>query len=580
MLSIEAINMLCLQGESDRVDFKLEQYRFLGGSPEDKSELLKDILAMSNVARIDAAYILIGVEELPNKAGRIVGIRHDDVIDDAMLHQFVNQKTNVTIPFSSYVVASGVLGKDCIQVIEIAPCNEMRPFYLRKDFGKLRASLVYYRDGTSTAIATPDQIKKMGEENAIGMARPVVELPESVVISKDWSAVVVESANYDDLDTEAIAKARKGFAEAHIGRLSVEEVEGWPLPVFLEKTRLAVGGKLTRAALLLLGKSEASIKLSPYVAQLTWNLSDGVSAYEHFGPPFLLTTTRLYRKIRNFQIKILPKGSLLPVVVPKYTEKVVLEPLHNCIAHQDYTRLERILVTEYPDSIEFENAGSFYEGVPEDYIDGFKRPRTYRNRLLAEAMAELHMIDAMGYGIRDVYHSQRIRYLPMPDYKLSGDHVAVRVYGNVVDEAYSRLLISETSISIADVVSLDRVQKHLPIDRKVAAHLRKLRYIEGRGKQVRISSRIAAMTDKRAEYIQLKATEDANLKRMILDYIAQFGGATRSDIDTLLQSKMHEALSEDEKRTKVGNLLTALRVGNKIVNQGTRGKPQWVLVKE
>ena len=67
---------------------------------------------------------------------------------------------------------------------------------------------------------------------------------------------------------------------------------------------------------------------------------------------------------------------------------------------------------------------------------------------------------------------------------------------------------------------------------------------------------------------------------MILDYIAQFGGATRSDIDTLLQSKMHEALSEDEKRTKVGNLLTALRVGNKIVNQGTRGKPQWVLVKE
>ena len=580
MLSIEVIRMLCLRGESDRVDFKCEQYKFVGAPPEDKGELLKDIIAMSNVAREDAAYILIGVKELPDKTGELVGICPADVIDDAMLHQFVNQKTNASIPFSSYVISSGISGRGCIQVVEIAPCNAMRPLYLKKDFGKMKASLVYYRDGTSTAIATPDQIRKMGEEVAIGRARPVVELPEGVVISSDWSAVIVDNANYEDLDDEAVARARKGFAEAHADRISLEEVKGWPLAVFLEKTRLAVGGKLTRAALLLLGKSESSVKLSPYVAQLTWNLSGGVSAYEHFGPPFLLTTSRLYRKIRNFQIKILPRGSLLPVSVPNYTEKVILEPLHNCIAHQDYTKQERIVVTEYPDSIEFENAGTFYEGIPEDYIEGFKRPKAYRNRLLAEVMSELHMIDAMGYGIRDVYRSQRTRYLPMPDYKLFGDHVAVRVYGNIVDEAYSRLLISENDISIADVVSLDRVQKHFPIDKKVAAHLRKLKYIEGRGKQIRISSRIAALTNKRAEYIQLKATEDANLKRMILDYIAQFDVASRADIDTLLLTKMHDALSDEEKRVKVGNLLTALRVSNKIVNRGTRSKSQWVLVKE
>lgn len=578
MLSIEEIRMLCLRGESDKVDFKCEQYKFVGAAPEDKSELLKDIIAMSNVAREDVAYILIGVKELPDKTGEIVGICPNDVIDDAMLHQFVNQKTNASVPFSSYVIPSGIIDRGCIQVVEIAPCNAMRPFYLKKDFGKMKASLVYYRDGTSTAVATPDQIKKMGEEYAIGRARPVVELPEEVKIEQDWSAVVVDDADYSDLDEAAVAQARKGFAEAHIGRVTVEEVGEWPLKVFLEKTKLAIDGRLTRAALLLLGKPESSAKLSPYVARITWNVADQRSAYEHFGPPFLLTTSEIYLKIRNFQIKILPKNSLLPISVPKYVEKVVLEPLHNCIAHQDYAKQERILVTEYPDSVKMENAGTFYDGLPTDYIDGYKRPRRYRNRLLAEAMADLHMIDAMGYGIRDIYQSQKSRYLPMPDYDIGGDHVSVRVYGNVVDEAYSRLLIANADMSIEDVVNLDRVQKHYPISSDAATHLRKLHYVEGRGKQMRISSHVAELTDKRAEYIQMRATDDAHLKGMIIDYLTRYHSASRADINKLLLPKMHEALNESERLSKVGNLLSSLRAKGKIVNRGSRSMPRWEMV--
>ena len=348
--------------------------------------------------------------------------------------------------------------------------------------------------------------------------------------------------------------------------------------MFLEKTKLAVDGKLTRAALLLLGKNESSAKLSPYVARITWNVADEKSAYEHFGPPFLLTTSDIYRRIRNFQIKIQPRNSLLPISVPKYVEKVILEPLHNCLAHQDYAKQERILVTEYADSVKLENAGTFYDGLPTDYIDGYKRPRKYRNRLLAEAMADLHMIDAMGYGIRDIYQSQKTRYLPMPDYDVGGDHVSVRVYGNVVDEAYSRLLIANADISIEDVVNLDRVQKHYPISAEAATHLRKLHYVEGRGKQMRISSHIAELTDKRAEYIQMRATDDVHLKGMIIDYLTRYHSATRSDINKLLLPKMHEALNESERLRKIGNLLSSLRAKGQIVNRGSRGMPRWEMV--
>ena len=579
MLNIDEIQMLCLQGESSRVDFKFEQYKFFKATAEEKDELIKDVCAMANTANQEPSYILIGIEELPNKEGKIVGIAQSDVIDDALLHQFINYKTNKAIPFSSYVVASGIPDRDCLQIIEIAPCGALRPFYLKKNFGRLLANAVYMRDGTSTNVANPEQISAMGEEAALGRARPVIALPEGVTVETDWSACIVEGADFSDLDEDAICQARKGFAEAHTGRVTINEVEGWPLGVLLEKTKLAVDGKLTRAALLLLGKREASVKLSPYVAQITWNLAGERTAYEHFGPPFLLTTTELYRKIRNFQIKILPKNSLLPVSVPKYVEKVVLEPLHNCIAHQDYNRQERIIVTERDDGIVFENAGTFYDGMPNDYVAGIKRPKRYRNRLLAEVMAELHMIDAMGYGIRDVYLSQRERYLPMPDYMISSDHVVVKVYGNVVDESYSRLLIANSDISIGDVVNLDRVQKHLPITPDAISHLRKMGYVESRGKSLRVSSKIAALTDMRAEYIQMRATEDANLKRMILDYLGEYESASRADINKLLFNKIHEALNEEERLVKIGNLLTALRLNGDIVNNGSRKRPEWRLIK-
>ena len=578
MLTRNEIEMLCVRGESVNVDFKREQYKFYDAPPHDKSELLKDIISMANSGHAGPSYILIGVSEQPDKSGKIVGICQGDVIDDAVIHQFVNKKTNRVVPFASYVVASGVEDRDVIQIIEISPCAIQRPFYLLKPFGKMSENAVYYRDGTSTAVASPEQVKAMGEDAALKKAKPVVELPEDVRIERDWSAVVVENAEYSDLDDAAVAQARKGFVEAHMGRITLDEVERWPLEVFLGKVKLAVDGKLTRAALVLLGKSEASVKLSPYVVRITWNLADGNSAYEHFGPPFLLNTSEIYRKIRNFQIKILPKNSLLPISVPKYVEKVILEPLHNCIAHQDYSKQERILVTESVDSVLMENAGTFYDGMPTDYIDGVKRPRRYRNRLLAEAMADLHMIDAMGYGIHDVYQSQKSRYLPMPDYDIGGDHVSVRVYGNIVDEAYSRLLIAHADMSMADVINLDRVQKHLPISSEASTHLRKLHYIEGRGKQVRISSHIAELTDKRAEYIQMRATDDVHLKGMIVEYLKRYHFATREDINKLLFQKMHEALNEKERLNKIGNLLSSLRVSGEIVNRGTRSRPRWELV--
>ena len=155
------LESLLYEEEGTALDFKSAQYPFNGASDNQKAELLKDILAFANSWRRTTAYILIGVEEVKGGRSKVVGVTED--LDDAILHQFVNSKTQRPIEFSYRLFSTGGVK---IGVIEI-PIQE-RPFYLSKRFGKLHEDAVYIRDGSSTRTATPDEIVKMGAEQVLG----------------------------------------------------------------------------------------------------------------------------------------------------------------------------------------------------------------------------------------------------------------------------------------------------------------------------------------------------------------------------------------------------------------------------
>lgn len=399
-------------------------------------------------------------------------------------------------------------------------------------------------------------------------------------ISTDWSAQIVHNATFADLDETAIQKARTLFAQKHANRFTVEEMAAWSLDTFLDRAKLTQNGRITRTTLLLLGKAESAHLLSPHPAQIIWKLEGEERAYEHFGTPFLLTTTQLYQRIRNIQIRLLPAGQLVPHEVSKYDQGIVLEALHNCIAHQDYTRDGRINVIEKPDRLIFENEGAFYEGQPDDYVFGEKTPRRYRNAFLVQAMVELGMIDRIGYGIYRMHKGQAKRYLPLPDYDLSeANAVHMTIYGGVVDPAYSQMLMQKTDLPFTDVLALDRVQKKRPIPDEAIIHLRREKLIEGRKPNFHVSAIIADATDSRADYIRTRALDDEYYKKLITDYLAKFGSASRSDIDEFLKDKLSNALNDYQKARKIGNLLTSMRRSGVIKNEGSRGKPTWKIAE-
>ncbi|MFG0585986.1 RNA-binding domain-containing protein [Pseudomonas sp. zjy_9] len=392
----------------------------------------------------------------------------------------------------------------------------------------------------------------------------------------DWSARVVPGATLEHLDERALSAARESFAKKYANRFELETVLGWPLATFLDRAKLTRDGQLTRTTLLLLGKAEAAHLLSPHPAQLTWRLEGPERAYEHFSPPFLLASSELYRRIRNIQIRILPDDQLLAVELAKYDQKIVLEALHNCIAHQDYSRNGRVVVSEFPDRLVLESEGAFFEGQPGDYIAGTRTPRRYRNPFLAQAMAELNMIDTMGYGIHDMHARQARRFFPMPDYDL-GEPQAVRltIHGQVVDPAYSRLLIQNTDLPLVDVLALDRVQKKLSIADDAVARLRRAGLIEGRKPHFHVSARVAKATASKAEYIRTRAQDDEFYAKLLTDYLERFEQANRADINHLLLDKLSDALDDKQKYNKISGLLTKLRRRGVIVNTGSDTAPCW-----
>lgn len=414
-------------------------------------------------------------------------------------------------------------------------------------------------------------------EHTVALSDPKRDQIRNQTLATDWTAAVVPSATLNDLDPEAIARARKGFAERY-PRLA-SDLSEWDDATFLNKARLTAGGEITRTALLLLGKETSAHLLSPHPAELTWKLNGPEPAYQHFNTPFLLSATSLAKRVRNLQVRLVPPNELIFREISKYEDGSILEALYNCIAHQDYQKNSRVIVTEHVDRLDFISVGSFFDRVPEDYMLSERVPRKYRNPFLVAAMTELNLIDHMGNGIHRIVMDQRRRFLPLPDYDLNEPHeVKLTIHGAVLDGAFTRVLMARPDLSLEDVLALDRVQKKLSLSDGAITRLRKAKLIEGRKPHFYVSAKIAAASGTKAEYIRTRAQDDAHYSRLIADHLTLFNGASRKEIDELLNKYLHESLSERQRRDKVSNLLSKMRRSGQIRNSGTQQKPHWELV--
>lgn len=402
-------------------------------------------------------------------------------------------------------------------------------------------------------------------------------------IGVDWSKEIVKEASIEDLDEEAIKRARELFSKRQKDRKKAQEILKKLSDIeVLNKAGITIKGEITRTALLLLGKSESSYFFDGFIPRLTWtlyNADNTVKTYEHFDMPLLLAVDEVYSRIRNVKYRyIAGQQTLFPDEVDQYEPELIKEIINNCIAHQDYRLRGKINIEEFEDKLVFMNEGAFIPETIEQALESGYKPPYYRNVFLCNAMVNLYMIDTNSMGIPMMYQIQRDKCFPLPTYDLETlNRVKVTVFGKIIDKNYTQLLYSNGDLDIQTVFLLDKVQKKETISKENFRILKKQGLIEGRYPNLFVSFKVADIVGQKADYIRNKGLDDDICKQLIVKALESMGEASKHELMDVLDKALPDVLSENQKSKKISNLLQILKKDGSIDVIGKNRYAKWFL---
>jgi len=536
-----------LQAENEIVEFKEAKNGY------DFGKLGKYFSALSNEANLQkasCAWLVFGVE---NNEHKIVGTKFRTKRSELdNLKKEIADKISNRLTFIE--IHEIILEEGRVILFEIPPAPKGLPIAFEGHY--------YGREGESLGALNIDELERIRVQSTL----------------EDWTAAIVADATITDLDIDAIKKARIEFTKRN--PKYAQEMHTWNDAKFLDKAKLTIKGKITRTALILIGKEEAEHYLGSFV-KIRWNLKTVTNqdkSYEVYSIPLILAVDEVYRTIRNLKYVYLRDGTLFPDEFLRYEPFNIREPLNNAIAHQDYSKKGYINVVEFEDDhLIFSNYGSFLPKSIEDVVLRDTPEENYRNPFLVAAMKNLDMIETQGGGIRKLFNFQKQRFFPMPDFDFSDGKCKATITGKILNEDFARILIKNPSLSLEDTLLLDKVQKKKIISDEGYNYLKKQKFIEGRKPNIYLSYKVieAANNDElKAEYIANRSFDDNHFKDIIIEYIKKFGPTKRKAIDHLIIPKLSAILNEIQKKKKVDNFLTALRGEGKLKTTQMR---IWVL---
>lgn len=516
----------------------------------------EDVMSyVSGIANMEGGDLVIGVED---KTLNIIGtdLTKFNLDKNSAVLKIKENCVNISsegLSVDEYITSDT---QKTVWVIHIPKHLPRKPVYAHKHaWQRIKDSLVFITPERESAILN----ESVSEGNA-----------------SKWTATVLPDATLDDLDPKAILKAREQYKEVYPSK--AKEVDSWDDIKFLNKAKITIKGKITIAAIILLGKEESEHYLLPSVCKIRWPLKNEKGEnldYEIFSIPMILAIDEVGKKIRNTKYEYTIAGNMFPEPpMYRYDVFTLREPLNNAIGHQDYKKDARVEVIEYDnDHLVFQNYGSFLPGSVEKVVLEDSPESIYRNPFLIEAMRNVHMVETEGGGIRKLFEQQRKRFFPMPEYDLSGGKVKVTIDGKVIDEQFAKILVQVPDMSMSDILLLDKVQKQKRLSDDEIKYMRKKKLIEGRKPNVFLSRNIVRQTKDvglKATYVKNKSFDDEYFRKLIIQYLEKFSIAKRSDIDDLLMGKLSDVLTIDQKKNKIKNLLYQLRKNNIIETDHSR----------
>lgn len=367
----------------------------------------------------------------------------------------------------------------------------------------------------------------------------------------DFSQQICFQATIEDLDVSAIQIMKEKYAKKQNNTrfltLSNEQI--------LSDLNLIVDGKVSNAAIILLGKESFIKKVYPQAAiMLEYRHNDSQITFDNriaYNQPFFIMIDQLWHDIdvRNgtFPIK---EGPYI-FNVPYFNEDVIRESINNAVAHRDYRRSSETVIKQYPQKMIIINAGGFPHGVTIDNI--LTAPSTPRNRLLSDVLSKTGIVERSGQGVDKIFYNTLSEGKQAPDYSHSDAFKVELILSSVIhDKAFALFIESiqqnlteDNKLSVFEIIELNKIRDNAQskcLDKAILKQLLERNLIEKRGKTNGIYYILCQsyyeFTENKAEYSKKSDWNLSQMVSIVLPFLGKYNKAKMGDFVKLLDGHL------------------------------------------
>jgi len=420
----------------------------------------------------------------------------------------------------------------------------------------------WMRSGDALVPMSDDRLRRIHEEGG-----------------PDFSAEICAAATHGDLDPAAIEVLRRLWQR----KVPAQDLSNRSVERLLRDSELVVGGRLTYAALILLGTREAlgrHLSQAEIVFEYRSNNAPGPAAERHeFRCGFMPVLDEIWRlvNLRN-DLQHFQQG-LFVWDVPTFQERAVREAVLNAVSHRDYRHGGSVFVRQYPRRIEIVSPGGLPPGITPDNILWQQNPR---NRRIAEALARCGLVERAGQGFDLIYRECIRQSKPLPDLARTDAHfVWLTLRGEIQDPEFLRFLeeIGRERLgafSTDDFLVVDAIHRGEPVPtsfRQRVEHLIELGVLErlghGRGSRLLLSRPFYRHLGKPGVYTRKRLLDRETNKTLLFKHIkeSEKDGAPFHDLIQVLPALP---------RSTIQRLLRELRDEGRIQVAGQRRGARWI----
>lgn len=397
----------------------------------------------------------------------------------------------------------------------------------------------------------------------------------------DFSEQICEGVSFADLDHNAIAILKEKYAtkQQNPSFTSLNDQQA------LSDLKLIQDGKVTNAAVLLVGKEELIDRVFPQAkVKLEYRAMESqieFNSRKTFGQPFFILIDLLWSAINDKNGTFPVREGAYIFDIPYFNEDVIREIVNNAIAHRDYRRNSEIVIKLYPTKLVITNAGGFPKGVSLENL--LTVPSTPRNRLLADVLSKTGIVERSGQGMDKIFLYTLAEGKPKPDYSRTDDFDVTAILSALVQDSGFALFIKSVQqelsdndkLTVFDVIELCNIKegKHKNLDKRLAKRLEEKNCIEKHGKTnaqyYTLSRAYYELAGKTADYSRLVDWNANQVFAVLAPYLEKYGKAKKSEILKIVG----DHVTEKQLRT----FLAQLKDLGVIKTEGLRGNLVYML---